>query len=136
MNCFYHHDRTSIGACKSCGKGLCPECSVDLGKGLACRGHCEEDVRALITLIDRNIKLSPQSTQLVQSGYRNRFATAFFLSAMGIIFLIWGLKDWDRFSLIAILGICFMAYGLYTLVQTLRVAQKTRVTPPQLPNNR
>ncbi len=32
MSCFYHHDRTSVGGCKSCGKNLCPECAIDLGK--------------------------------------------------------------------------------------------------------
>lgn len=50
MSCFYHHERDSVGGCKSCGKNLCPECAVDLGRGLACRGRCEEDVRALFGL--------------------------------------------------------------------------------------
>jgi hypothetical protein len=128
MSCFYHHDRSSVGGCKSCGKALCSECAVDLSKGLACRGHCEDDVQALIALIDRNIKLSPQTTQLLQAGYRNRFGTALFLLAMGIIFLIWGLKDLDRFSFIAVLGGCFLAYGLFTLFHVRSVAKRNALT--------
>jgi hypothetical protein len=58
MRCFYHQDREAVGTCKSCGKGVCGECVVDLGKGLACRSRCEADVRAVIALIDRNIQLS------------------------------------------------------------------------------
>jgi hypothetical protein len=58
MRCFYHHEKETVGQCKSCGKGVCAECAVDLGKGLACHGRCEEQVRALIELIDRNIELS------------------------------------------------------------------------------
>lgn len=50
-----HQDREVVGSSKSCGKGLCPECAVDLLKALACRGPCEEDTGALIRLIDHNI---------------------------------------------------------------------------------
>jgi hypothetical protein len=37
MRCFYHHDKEAVGSCKSCGKGLCPECAV---------GHSMQDVFA------------------------------------------------------------------------------------------
>src|ERR1043165_4798464 len=78
MSCFYHHDRESIGGCKSCGKALCPECAVDLGKGLACRGHCEGDVQGLIALIYRNIKLSPQTAKIIESSRKIRSGAASF----------------------------------------------------------
>ena len=58
MRCFYHHDKEAVGSCKVCGKALCPECIVDLGKGLACRGRCEADAKALIQLIERNVEAS------------------------------------------------------------------------------
>ncbi|HCU25594.1 MAG TPA: hypothetical protein DF383_11315 [Deltaproteobacteria bacterium] len=37
MHCFHHQDHEAIGICKACGKGLCQECTVDLGHGLACK---------------------------------------------------------------------------------------------------
>lgn len=37
-----------MGLCKSCGKGLCRACAVDLGQGLACADSCEVDVRDMI----------------------------------------------------------------------------------------
>jgi len=58
MRCFYHHDKEAVGSCKSCAKGLCGECAVDLGKGLACRARCEDAAGAIIALIDRNIRMS------------------------------------------------------------------------------
>ena len=128
MSCFYHHDRESVGGCKSCGKSLCPECAVDLGKGLACRGRCEDDVRALIALIDRNIKLSPQTTRLLESGRRTRSSAAIFNLVMGAIFIAWGLTDMDRFSFIAILGGCFLAYGLFGLFQARKLAKDSQQT--------
>lgn len=30
MRCFYHQDKEAIGSSKSCGKGSCPECAVDM----------------------------------------------------------------------------------------------------------
>ncbi|OQC67464.1 MAG: hypothetical protein BWX48_00702 [Verrucomicrobia bacterium ADurb.Bin006] len=74
MRCFYHQDKEAIGTCKSCGKGLCPECAVDLTKGLACRGHCEDHVRAVIELVDRNITLQPTAARLIQAGGSARLA--------------------------------------------------------------
>jgi|SRR5579859_2037959 len=123
MNCFYHQDRQAVGACKSCGKGLCPECAVDLGKGLACRGRCEEDVRALIQLIDHNIKLSPASSRLLQAGGSARIAGSLFFLACGLVFLIFGLSDNQRFSFAAVLGGCMIAYGLFTLWWAKRVSE-------------
>jgi hypothetical protein len=128
MSCFYHHDRDSVGGCKSCGKALCSECAVDLGKGLACRDHCEDDVRALIALIDRNIKLSPQTTRLLESGRKIRSSAGIFNLITGAIFIAWGLTDLERFSFIAILGGCFFAYGLFGIVQARRLARERQQT--------
>jgi|SRR5579883_1015470 len=128
MSCFYHHDRKSVGGCKSCGKALCPECAVDLSKGLACRGHCEDDVRALIALIERNIKLSPQTSRLVESSRQMRSGANIFNLILGAIFVAWGLTNIDRFSFLVILGACFLAYGIFGLFQARKTTNKT--TPP------
>ena len=42
MNCFNHPNVPAVGICKACQKGLCKECAVDLGHGIACKGHHEE----------------------------------------------------------------------------------------------
>ena len=90
MHCFYHQDKEAVGSCKSCGKGLCPDCAADVGKGLACRGHCEEDVRAVVALIERNIKLSPQTARILESSRKVRSSAATFNLAAGAIFIAWG----------------------------------------------
>jgi hypothetical protein len=35
MKCYYHHEVDAVGLCKSCSKGICPECAFDVGGGLA-----------------------------------------------------------------------------------------------------
>ena len=54
MKCYYHNESDAVGTCKSCGKGLCPDCAADVGNGIACKNHCEEEVLAVNDLIERN----------------------------------------------------------------------------------
>lgn len=54
MKCFYHSDRDAVAVCKSCGRGICPECLADVPPGVACRNRCETEVAALNLLIRRN----------------------------------------------------------------------------------
>jgi hypothetical protein len=121
MRCFYHHDRDAVGSCKSCGKGLCPECAVELKKGLACRGRCEAEVTALIDLIDRNMRLEPTTT-------RARLAGAFFFLACGAVFLIFGLMSGREFDFATVLGGFFIAYGLFVFWWLRRISVRSRKT--------
>lgn len=130
MRCFYHQDKEAIGTCKSCGKGLCPECAADLTKGLACRGHCEDDVRAVIELVDRNIKLQPTATRLIQAGGSARLAGSLFFLATGAVFLIYGLTSERELDFVTILGVCFLAYGVFHLLWSRKIAAQAQKSQP------
>ena len=117
MNCFYHEAQVAVGTCKSCGKGLCRECAVDLTKGLACRGRCEADTQALIQLIDRNIGLAATTSRTIQQGRRLRFGAGGFHLVFGLLFVAFGVRNYERIgSLFIIMGSVFIAYGIYWLV--------------------
>lgn len=126
MRCFYHQDKDAVGSCKSCSKGLCAECAADLGKGLACRGRCEADVQAVISLIDRNIQLQPATTQLIHAGASARVAGSLFCLVVGVFFLIFGLTSEREMTFITILGACLLAYGLFLFFWSRRLAAQTR----------
>jgi hypothetical protein len=115
MRCYYHEDKEAVGTCKSCGKGLCRECAVDLTKGLACRGRCETNVQAVIQLIDRNIELSSTTTRILQANKGMRSGSGIFHVVVGVLFVAWGLGD-ERLKLIAVMGVAFIAYGIYWLL--------------------
>jgi hypothetical protein len=57
MNCYTHQSVSAIGLCKTCFRALCPECAVDVGNGLACRGECEQKVRELNQMWERSAKI-------------------------------------------------------------------------------
>ena len=57
MHCFKHQTNPAVGLCKTCFKALCPECAVDLGNGLACRGECEQRVGELNQMWERSARI-------------------------------------------------------------------------------
>ena len=70
MKCYTHSQLDAIGMCKSCCKGLCLECSQDVGNGLACKNTCLEEVEAVNEIIARNKQLYSigQKAPLIPSG--------------------------------------------------------------------
>lgn len=112
MNCFYHQDTEAVGVCKSCQKGLCSSCAVDLEQGLACLGKCEADVRVLIDFIARNMELGNLSRNMVRSHPRNILFSAVFLLVVGSLFVGWGLGSGGPSGFLVTLGGGFMLYGL------------------------
>lgn len=83
MNCFYHPQTVAVALCKSCSRGLCSACAVDVGNGTACRARCEEAVRSLNRMIEANARtFSAANTQL----RRNMF----FSLAAGLLFIAFG----------------------------------------------
>jgi hypothetical protein len=91
MRCYYHPTVEAVAGCKNCSRGLCMECAVDVGNGLACRARCETEVRALNEIIQRN-KTAHQKTQ---SAY---VRTAIFYGGLGGLCLLAGVLDWRGFG--------------------------------------
>jgi hypothetical protein len=71
MRCYQHPSVDAVGICRSCQKGLCRECAVDLGQGLACQNSCEQAVRDLIVMVDYTRKA-------YRTGSRTHATTATF----------------------------------------------------------
>ena len=113
MKCFYDTTQDAIGTCKSCGKGLSADYAVDLGKGLACRGLCEDDVRGLIALIDNNVAMRAASERIVRGSGRAGITGAVAILLMGCGFLFTGLYRRDDVDLFPIaMGALFILWGL------------------------
>lgn len=54
MKCFYHNDRDAIGICSACHRGLCPECIADVDGNLACKNSCQEKVKSINELLEKD----------------------------------------------------------------------------------
>ncbi|MHB9110955.1 MAG: hypothetical protein ACYDCO_28190 [Armatimonadota bacterium] len=115
MKCFYHQDHDAVGTCKSCGKCLCPECAVDLGKGLACKGRCEADAEKVNAVIEHNIAMMSISANIMKNHRKNTYMQAAFLLAAGAVFLVTALLMGVVMEMPGLLGIVFLAYGGYVM---------------------
>ena len=118
MRCHTHREAEAVGVCKSCGKGLCPDCAVDLERGLACRGRCEADVRALIDLVDRSLAQLDRSAKLLGSARGIYRGLGGFLIVMALVFggfhFVWD----DGGGFLAIVAAAFLVFGVLLLVMT------------------
>jgi len=121
MKCFYHPESDAVGICKACQKGLCPECAVDVGNGLACKEKCEDEVRAINEFAEKNKTLYQKAAG---ANYRN--AVLYGLSAA--LFLVPGLffvgKNNAVSGLLIIMGIFFFLGSLFSYISGRKLSQK------------
>jgi hypothetical protein len=94
MDCFYHPGVPAVGICKSCSKGICVSCAADLGKGIACRGHCEGDAVAVIELLESNIRNAPVYDSLLASARKNRMNGPIIMLVAALILIGLGLYQY------------------------------------------
>jgi hypothetical protein len=86
MQCFAHPNESAVGLCKSCGKGVCRSCAIQLDRGLACSEQCKPFTEALSRL---------QLTSIRNIGLMSvqRFIQPF----MAVIFLVAGFYNLARY---------------------------------------
>src|SRR5574342_1114494 len=84
--CYYHPDKSGVGLCKYCQRGLCLDCAAPAGDSLACKNLHEEQVRAMEALMQKNIL---QSKRVGSDYVRNTI----FYGLIGILFTIFGVSQ-------------------------------------------
>ncbi|SRR6266851_8887872 len=117
MKCFYHYDRDAVGSCKSCDKGLCAECAIDLGKGLACRDQCEDEVKAIMALVAENIRMAGKTPALLRKNRHSYLWSGAYYMVAGAVFLAWGLSTEPRLDFVIAIGGVGLAFGVVTVVR-------------------
>lgn len=117
MKCFYHEQRDAVALCKSCHRGLCPDCVSDVPPGVACREKCEDEVRAVNCMLEQGKRSFRANRKLLRSAAVVPFV-------FGVVFLGWGgvlIKDSNNGSAIVPLGIGILM--LFWAITTFRNAR-------------
>ncbi len=111
MNCFNHEDKTAVGVCKHCHKGICKECSEDLGYGIACKEHISE-VENIEKLVSRNIKVNSNLP-------KNTTFTIYFYLFLGVVFAFFGYNSKGGvYDLPFIMGVGFIIFSIILFIRT------------------
>jgi len=119
MVCYYHPDVPAIGLCKSCMRGLCSECAVELPQALACPGRCEEDVRQLHMLIQFNLAYQQTQRKLLGGQRLPMMVVGTFIALMGVLFAWIGFAAEPSIWPLAGLGTLFVGYGCWIIARSL-----------------
>lgn len=117
MQCFTHHEKPAVGLCKCCGKGLCADCAVDLGEGLACSSH-KDNVAEMIELVNNSKKIN-------KGGRVTTWIISSFFIVLGAIYVgidLFANEHIDYFTLS--LGGILMLFGMVILIRNLRIYKK------------
>lgn len=131
MKCFYDPAQDAVGTCKSCGKGLSPDYAVDLGKGLACKGRCEEDVRALIAMIDRSVSMQGTTERILRGSGRAGMMVSVMYLLMGATFLFFGRYGRDEpVPFLMIMGGLFIVWSFLHFRRALGIQRTMPVDDP------
>ena len=119
-----------MGSCRSCFRGLCRVCGVDLDRALACRGRCEEPVRALLSSLEQSIRYQGFSSGLVRTASHVWIGLAAVSLFVGVFVLSWGMSL-PHYREISLLGLPFLAIGgLFVLLgRNVRRARETASKP-------
>lgn len=128
MECFYHEGRPAVGCCRSCLRGVCRECGVDLDKGLACKLRCETDVDELIATIAQSIQYRALAGAYARATPKAMLGIALACMLVGLFVSGWGLSL-PRYDEIALLGIPFLILGAIAI----RISRRFPGPHPHLP---
>lgn len=118
MNCFNHEDTASVGICKVCGKGLCPECITDLGHSIACKDKHETEAEDVKFIADKVLKI-------YKAAPKNTLIGPIFLLFMGAVFTGFGFFSRAGFlNLAFIIGIGFIVFSAVIFVRNRAIYNK------------
>ncbi len=114
MDCFNHKNIPAVGLCKSCMKGVCHDCHVEVDDGLACKGSCEDKVEVYNSMIAKSVEYTNAVPKLPKLP--STIWTDCFNIILGVIFVgYWYLKSSSDFLLYV--GIALLTFGAFPIVK-------------------
>jgi hypothetical protein len=117
MKCYNHRASEAVGTCKHCSKGICSACAKDSGWGLVCSQQCEDEVKALKAMVERNRKMVPFAA-------KNSIRSAIILFAMAAVFTGFGLAIGGPISVYMIsFGLIMLVGGGFAVFNSRRLAK-------------
>lgn len=129
MRCFNHPDSEAVAICKHCGRGICRDCVIDTGCGLACSPACEEEVKSVHVMISRSKKMYPIAA-------KNQSRTAIWLVLTAALFIALGLLIRDDFRFTAFfigMGVVMLLGSAFAFLNSRKIARLSDRNPAGSP---
>ena len=112
MKCFNHADRDAVGICKSCGKGICHECLVEIPDAIACKTErCERRSRLCVQIVDSNPAIVNQANKQLKRQSLALLLIGSLFAGLGLLLLIHNPDSWIMDLLLLVMGALFITHG-------------------------
>lgn len=117
MKCFNHPKNEAVGSRKHCFRGVCPQCARDSGVGLACSEACEDQIKSVHALVERNKRL----TAFAPKPY---FRSALMYTLMAAVFIGFGTFSKIRFmsAYLIVFGVVLLCGAVLALFNSRKIA--------------
>ena len=113
MKFFNHADRDAVGICKSCGKGICHDCLVEIPDGIACKAErCESRARLCNLWFDINASLLSKGNQSINQQGMFMVLSGVFIVAVSALFCVHDSRAWIIFFPMLGMGGLMLGFGL------------------------
>lgn len=118
MKCFHHLQNEAVGACKYCFRGVCSQCARDTGVGLACSEACENEIKSVHALVERNKNL----TAFVPKTHSR---SAVMCTLMGVVFIAFGWISQIPFmrAFLVVFGVVMLCGAALALLNSRKMAR-------------
>lgn len=110
MHCYTHRNETAVGFCKTCGRGVCPQCARESKLAITCSPACEDFATATHDMNERAMQIYGIGAYKTQRALPTN---AVMPAVMGIGFLGWSAYDKfflhsDVWPFLAVMGALFL----------------------------
>jgi TM2 domain-containing membrane protein YozV len=144
MKCYKHNNKDAVGQCSSCNKGVCDQCSVDVGGKLFCR-DCAASGKAVESPSKKKDPTIALLLGLIPIFFLFAGIGQIYVGRMkrGLAILLcgWGIGFLNLIGLITVYGLCltlpimfifiaWQAYDAYKLAQEYNTKFEKTGTPP------
>ncbi|HEY3902145.1 MAG TPA: hypothetical protein VGM54_26265 [Chthoniobacter sp.] len=116
MYCYFHGDVAAVAVCKACGRGICHDCSAEVGASMGCRNRCESEVELIDDLRRRSLKMATLMTRL----YWGMGLGLSLIGLMTIMGSLWSLRSAEPNLGGVFFGGVFLAGGIGCICFALR----------------
>ncbi len=126
MECFYHEGASAVGSCRSCFRGLCRSCAVELEAALACRDRCETNAAAVVATVNQSVRFQNVSGGILRSARGLWLGLALVAGFVGLFVALFGLSL-PTFREVSLLSLPFFALAFLAA----RLARSVRSGAPK-----
>lgn len=119
MECYHHRGVSAVGICKSCSRGICRECAIEVTNGIACPGECANEAEKLDSLIKESEGAAREGAKLAKSI--NIFSIEMFNIVLGLVF--GGVGIYESRVWMLLLGAAFVILGTTGVIRVWRASR-------------